>query len=59
MTIFFQCKDMSTMSKNIQRKSPNSDISICLVPKCYSNDKWFMMKHPCDNNKKGEQQEID
>lgn len=36
---FYGSKGMSTMSKNIQRKSPNSYIYVCSVPKCYSNDK--------------------
>lgn len=36
-------------AKNLQKNSPNSDIYVCSVPKCYSGDKWFMLKHPCKN----------
>lgn len=38
-------------SKNIKRKSPNSDVFTCLsYPKCkYADDIWSMIKHPCHN----------
>ena len=36
-------------SKNISKRSLNSDTYVCSVPKCYSGDKWDMLKHPCKN----------
>ena len=36
-------------AKNIKRKSPHSDIYVCFDKCRYSEDKWFMLKHPCRN----------
>jgi hypothetical protein len=36
-------------AKTIKKKSPNSDTYVCSIPKCFSGDKWFMLKHPCMN----------